>query len=73
VSEIAVAGPAAADFRIVPGSCAVPGFVAPEGDCTVGVRFLPTAPGDRRAKLVVRHNAGGGTAAVDLVGRGVGP
>ncbi len=67
--EVTVTGPAAGDFRVVPGSCGVPGSLVPGSECTVGVRFTPTAGGDRRAKLVVRHNAQGGTAGVDLVGR----
>lgn len=70
VSEVTLAGAAAGDYRIVPGSCGVPGFVAPGGDCTLGLRFTPTAPGPRAARLVVRHNAAGGTASVELAGVG---
>jgi hypothetical protein len=73
LSGIAVEGEHAGDFRLVPGSCAGAGFVAPGGDCTVAVRFVPTAPGPRRAELVVRHGAAGGRSAVRLTGVGVAP
>ncbi|MEM7480986.1 MAG: choice-of-anchor D domain-containing protein [Acidobacteriota bacterium] len=48
----------AGDFRLVPGSCEGAPFVAPGADCTVGVRFLPTAAGPRSARLRISHNAG---------------
>jgi hypothetical protein len=69
LQDIAITGPAAGDFRIVPGSCA--GFLVPGSDCSFGLRFAPSAPGDRRARLVVRHNAEGGQATVALTGRGL--
>ncbi len=66
----AIEGEHTGDFQLVPGSCA--GFVAPGGDCTVGVRFTPTAPGRRRAVLVLRHDGSGGRSEVRLEGRAIG-
>jgi hypothetical protein len=73
LAGVAVEGEHAGDFRLVPGSCAGAGFVAPGGDCSVGVRFTPTAAGPRRAEVVVRHGAAGGRSAVRLSGTGGAP
>ena len=69
LSEVTLTGPAAGDFRVIPGSCGVPGFVASGSDCTMGIRFIPTAAGARTARLLIRHNAAGGTATVELLAR----
>lgn len=66
---ITVEGPAAADFQVVPGTCDVTPFLAPGGDCTLGLRFVPSTAGERRARLVVTGSAGRRT--VELSGRGV--
>ncbi len=71
--EIGLSGADAADFQIVPGSCEGAPSIAPESSCTVGLRFAPLAAGDRRATLVVRHNAPGRSGEASLSGRGVGP
>ena len=73
LAGVVVEGEHAGDFRLVPGSCAGAGFVAPGGDCSVGVRFTPTAAGPRRAEVVVRHGAAGGRSAVRLSGTGGAP
>jgi hypothetical protein len=70
LSAPAITGLAAGDFYVVPGSCEGASFLAPAGSCTIGVRFVPTAAGDRAARLVIRHDAG--ESAVRLLGRGVG-
>ena len=57
LSEVTLTGPAAGDFRVIPGSCGVPGFVASGSDCTMGIRFIPTTAGRRTARLLIRHNA----------------
>ncbi|MEM1179860.1 MAG: choice-of-anchor D domain-containing protein [Acidobacteriota bacterium] len=67
--EMELEGEGAADFQIVPGSCAT--FVAAGTSCTVGVAFSPRAPGQRLAALAIRHNAEGGLARVLLEGTGV--
>lgn len=70
--EFSIEGPNSSDFLIVPATCdAVPSLL-PGTDCGVGVRFVPTAAGPRRARLVVRHNAGLGTSTVELLGDGLG-
>lgn len=67
----AIQGEHAGDFQLVPGSCGA--FLAPGGDCTVGVRFTPTAPGRRRARLVIRHDGPGGRSEVRLEGIATAP
>lgn len=66
-------GPDAADFRLVAATCDGMSFLAPGGDCTVGVRFLPTAAGDRRARIVVSADVPERSRAVELSGRGLTP
>lgn len=71
--RIALAGADANAFQIVPGSCDGLPFLAPGGDCTVGMRFVPTAPGELRARLVIRHDAPDRETVVGLSGRGQSP
>ncbi|HLE83968.1 MAG TPA: hypothetical protein VJG13_06490, partial [Thermoanaerobaculia bacterium] len=70
LGEPRIEGRDAHDFQIVPGSCAGAGYLVPGSECTVGVRFAPSAPGGREARLVVPHDAEGGRAAVTLAGLG---
>ena len=56
--RIQVAGANPGDFHMVAGTCEGLEFVAPQGDCSIGFRFTPTAVGTRSAELVVEHNAG---------------
>lgn len=67
-----LAGPQADEFHIVPATCEAAPFLLPGSDCAIGVRFIPAAPGPRRGRLVIRHNAAAGTSAVDLRGEGLG-
>ncbi len=69
--SMALAGANPEDFRIVPGSCEGAPFLVPESTCTVGIRFVPSAAGGRRARLLIRHNAEGGTEEIGLTGQGV--
>jgi hypothetical protein len=64
-----IVGEHAAEFRVVPASCEGLGSLLPDSDCSIGVRFRPEAAGRRRARLVIRHGAGG-PAQVELVGEG---
>ncbi len=66
LEELLIAGEHPDDFQLVAGSCA--SFVAPGASCTVGIRFVPTVAGQRRAKLLVRHNAATGVAELLLQG-----
>ncbi len=70
--EIGLSGADAADFQIVPGTCDGAAAIAPDSSCTIGLRFAPQAAGERRAVLVVRHNAPGRSGEVSLSGRGLG-
>lgn len=65
-------GPNASDFRIVPATCQAVPFLLPGTTCGVGVRFIPSAAGGRRARLLIRHNAGLGVSGVELSGDGLG-
>lgn len=68
VGEPRIDGRDADAFQIVPGSCAGASYLVPGSDCTVGVRFSPRAPGERRARLVLPHDAEGRRSVVELVG-----
>lgn len=68
---ISLSGDDARDFQLVAGTCDGLSFLAPGGDCTVGLRFSPSGPGTRRARLIVRHDAAGGETAVALTGLGM--
>ncbi|MCZ6725984.1 MAG: choice-of-anchor D domain-containing protein, partial [Acidobacteria bacterium] len=63
-------GENAGDFRIVPASCEGLKSLQPGSDCTIGVRFRPQGAGRRRARIVVRHGASGGSSRVELRGEG---
>lgn len=71
LGEGRIEGPDAADFRVVPGSCAGATYLVPGSECTVGLRFTPSAGGTRRARLVLPHNAQGDRAVVEVSGTGV--
>jgi len=64
--DLSFAGPDFADFSVVPGACG--DRVAPGSECTLRVRFAPTAAGLRDAVFLIRHNAAGGTHSVELLG-----
>ncbi len=65
-----IRGPQAAEFRVVPASCEGLQSLLPGSDCTIGVRFRPEATGERRATLIVRHGAVGGSTEIALRGQG---
>lgn|GEM_PF-1304517 len=66
-------GADASDFELVPGTCDGLSFLAPGGDCTVGLRFTPRGPGSRRARLLIRHDAASGPTELALSGLGLEP
>jgi len=69
IASLAISGAHAADFAIVAGgSCAAGSSVAPGGNCSILVRFQPTAAGSRAASLSIAHNAAGGSSSVALSG-----
>ena len=67
---ISLRGRNGSDFEIVAGTCDGVTALAPGGRCTVGVRFIPAAPGRRQGTLEVRHGAEGSPALVSLAGVG---
>jgi hypothetical protein len=54
---VATTGPAAADFQIITSTCT--NALAPQGTCSVTVRFTPTAGGARNATITVSGSPGG--------------
>ncbi len=65
-----ITGEHAADFTIVPASCAGLDSLLPDSDCTIGVRFRPQAAGRRVARIIIRHGSAGGRVEVALSGEG---
>ncbi len=63
-------GSDAAEFHAVSGTCDGLPFLAPDSDCTIGVRFLPSKPGSRRARLEIRNNSPTPAVFVNLRGQG---
>jgi hypothetical protein len=68
LGALRVEGEHAADFVMVPASCNGVPYLVPGSDCVVGFRFVPQAPGDRRARVVVPSNAREGALTVPLLG-----
>ncbi len=66
LEEWRIVGDHSEDFQLVAGSCT--SFVTPGASCTVGVRFVPTAAGTRRARLLIRHNAAAEAMELPLQG-----
>jgi hypothetical protein len=70
IRSIALRGENAEDFELVPGTCDGVSALAPGGQCSVGVRFVPVSAGRRRATLQVLHGAPNSPALVSLAGTG---
>ncbi len=66
-----IEGPGAGDFYIVPATCDAVPYLLAGANCSLGIRFVPSAPGVKRAQLVIRHTADGRDRRVDLVGEGL--
>ena len=71
ISAIRLTGRDAGDFRVIAGTCQGLPHIVPGGDCTVGVRFLSTAPGPSTARLVIEHNARRGAVEIALTAEGL--
>lgn len=71
LERIRVEGVDAEDFRVVPGTCQGLPYVAPGGECTFGIRFVPGASGSRTARLAIASNAAAGGVTVSLRGEGL--
>ncbi len=72
-SPVAVASAqvGAGPFSVIGGTCV--GTVPALGDCTVQVRFAPTAAGSASTTLSLQSAGGGTLASVDLTGTGLAP
>ncbi len=68
VGRAVISGAAADDYLVNDSGCS--GGVAPGGECTITVRFAPTASGARAATLEVRSDAPGPAPSVSLSGTG---
>ncbi len=71
LEEIDIAGEARDDFVVVPGTCQGLPYLVGGGECTFGVRFVPSVAGSRRARLLIEHNAAVATVEIELVGEGL--
>jgi streptogramin lyase len=72
VSGFTITGTARSDFTVAPGTDHCTGAtVSPNGFCTVGLVFNPSAEGARTGSIVFSSNATGGSQTGLLVGRGV--
>lgn len=69
--DFRIEGQSAGDFYIVPATCDAVPYLLPGANCSLGIRFVPSAQGIRRAQLVIRHTADGRDRRVDLVGEGL--
>jgi hypothetical protein len=70
LEKVALEGLHADDFRLVPGTCEGAAFVASDGICTLGLRFSPSASGNRRAQLIILHNGAQESHRIPLSGMG---
>lgn len=68
-SAITLAGSAASNYA-VSGTCAVGTPLASDAQCTVVLRFTPSATGSRPATLTLASDASNGSASVSLSGTG---
>jgi hypothetical protein len=68
-----VTGPSAADFAITASTCMVGTAVAPGGNCTVTLTFMPSTGGAENATLNFADNAMPAAQSVALSGTGIPP
>ena len=69
--DFKIEGAGAGDFYVVPATCDAVPYLLPGANCSLGIRFVPSAPGVRRAQLVIRHTADARARRVELVGEGI--
>jgi len=70
LNSISIGGSHAADFSLgSDGSCATGGTVPVAANCSIDVRFTPSAAGSRNAQVQLQHNAGSGSSTIALVGQ----
>jgi Ca2+-binding RTX toxin-like protein len=69
VTRISVVGAGAASF-VVPTNCEGP--IAPNGSCTISVRFAPTSAGAKVASISIVHDGSTATPPIPVSGTGTG-
>ncbi|MFN8512849.1 MAG: choice-of-anchor D domain-containing protein [Chloroflexia bacterium] len=72
ITTVSITGINSTDFVKTGDNCAGTSL-APGASCSLGVRFAPTAAGNRGATLTFATNAGTGLQTISLVGIGVTP
>lgn len=73
LSGIGKTGPAANDFLIEDRSNCASGQLAPGAACEIEIGFRPGGLGERRAVLLITHDAPGSPAQVNIAGAGIQP
>ena len=71
ITNIAIAGPSAAAFRIVSSDC--PSTLAPQASCRTLVTYAPLTTGENSASLVFSDSAGDSVQTVSLSGSAQAP
>jgi len=71
IAGVSLTGSTPGDFAVTFDTCV--GSVPAGGSCVVGVRFAPTATGDRAATLRIADDAAGSPRTVALTGTGTPP
>ena len=69
VGNPTITGTGASGYTITANTCAT---VAPGANCSISVRYNPTALGSQTGSLVIPHNAGAGSTTVSLTANGLG-
>ncbi len=71
VSALAISGPQASEFALVPAG--LPITIAAGANATITLTFTPASGGPRSATLTISHNAAGGSQTVELDGTATAP
>jgi uncharacterized repeat protein (TIGR01451 family) len=71
ISSVTVTGTHRAEYSV--GGTCVAGTIAIDAECTLAVKFKPTAVGTRTGTITVKHNASPTSSAIKLSGIAVAP
>ena len=69
VGNPTITGTGASGYSITANTCTT---VAPGANCSISVKYAPTALGSQTGSLVIPHNAGSGSTTVSLTANGLG-
>lgn len=70
VGNPTITGTGASGYSITANTCTV--SIAPNGTCSISVKYAPTALGSQTGSLLIPHNAGTGSTTVSLTANGLG-